>query len=156
MSDYEKAAREQAAALRAIADMLDAQPELGNYTRFASGINMIHVPVSYLDDPRAAIAAFVRAGMAHGASVTKRNDDKFGGAVLTWGPVSLEAFATREQVCERVVVGTKEITEEVPDPEALAAVPKVERTRTEEIVEWRCQPLLAPSEAVDAGSAVAS
>ena len=47
----------------------------------------------------------------------------------------------REAVCERVVTGTKRFT--VP---AMEAVP--ERTEIREIVEWRCEPLLA--EAVDA------
>jgi hypothetical protein len=44
------------------------------------------------------------------------------------------------------VVGTREVTEEVPDPEALAAVPKVTVTRTVEDVRWECRPLLAEAQ----------
>jgi hypothetical protein len=46
-------------------------------------------------------------------------------------------------VCERVVTGTRLETKEVPDPEALKAVPLVTVTETVEDVEWRCMPLLA-------------
>ena len=55
--------------------------------------------------------------------------------------VKLKVVVAREAVCERVVTGTETIT--VP---AMEAVP--ERTEIREIVEWRCEPLLA--EAVDA------
>jgi hypothetical protein len=48
----------------------------------------------------------------------------------------------RNEVCEKVVTGTREVTKEVPDPEALAAVPKVTVTETVEDVEWRCHPIL--------------
>jgi hypothetical protein len=48
----------------------------------------------------------------------------------------------RDEVCERVVVSTQEIEEEVPDPElaeaALANVPTVKTKRTIEEVEWKC------------------
>jgi len=54
----------------------------------------------------------------------------------------LAAYAPRNEVCERVVTGTREVTREVPDPEALAAVPKVVVTETVEDVTWECIPLL--------------
>jgi hypothetical protein len=41
------------------------------------------------------------------------------------------------------VTGTREVTEQVPDPEALAAVPTTTVTRTEDVTEWVCRPLLA-------------
>jgi hypothetical protein len=53
-------------------------------------------------------------------------------------------YAPREEVCERVVRGTREITREVPDPQALTAVPTTTVTETVEDVEWVCRPLLAP------------
>jgi hypothetical protein len=47
-----------------------------------------------------------------------------------------EVMVTREAVCERVVTGTETVT--VP---AVAAQPA--RTEEREVVEWRCEPLLA-------------
>ena len=55
--------------------------------------------------------------------------------------IKLRVTVARAAVCERVVTGTERFT--VP---AMEAVP--ERTEIREIVEWRCEPLLA--EAVDA------
>jgi hypothetical protein len=60
--------------------------------------------------------------------------------------------ADRDEVCERVVTGTREVTETVPDPEALAAVPTVEVTKTVEDVEWVCRPLLGDREPAEAGA----
>lgn len=51
----------------------------------------------------------------------------------------LYASVERDEVCERIVTGTRQVTEEVPDP----AAPKITVTRTVEDVEWRCMPLLA-------------
>jgi len=59
--------------------------------------------------------------------------------------VALVAYAQRDEVCERVVTGTREVTEEVRDPEALAAVPLVSVTKVIEDVEWVCTPLLKPA-----------
>jgi hypothetical protein len=53
------------------------------------------------------------------------------------------AYAQRDEVCERVVVGEREVEVEVPDPVALAAVPTVTVTKVVEDVEWVCTPLLA-------------
>jgi hypothetical protein len=66
--------------------------------------------------------------------------------------IALVAVADRDQVCERVVTGTREVTKTVPDPDALAAVPTVEVTEVVEEVEWRCMPLLADREPAEAGA----
>ena len=50
--------------------------------------------------------------------------------------LEIELWAERDQVCRRVVTGTREVTKEIP-----TAVEEV--TITEEIVEWVCEPLLA-------------
>ena len=52
--------------------------------------------------------------------------------------MSLEVWTNRANVCERVVTGTRTITETVRDPALVDAVPLVEVTREEEIVEWVC------------------
>jgi len=54
----------------------------------------------------------------------------------------------RAQVCERVVTGTQTVTEEVPDPDYIAAAPKVTVTREVESVEWNCVPILSHDAAV--------
>lgn len=54
-------------------------------------------------------------------------------------------YAPRDQVCTRRVVGTREVTRTVLDPDALAAVPTVEVTEVVEDVAWDCHPLLAPA-----------
>jgi hypothetical protein len=93
-----------------------------------------------------AFALLARAAKAHGAKIEKQFPDdpeRHFSMVAKFGPVAIRLHTERATVCERVVVETREITEEVPDPEALAAVPTVTVTRTEEVVEWQCKPLLA-------------
>lgn len=97
-------------------------------------------------DPKAEMARVIRRGLKVGATVDKEVNEKFASAYLRFGRISLEVFAQRDQVCERVVIGTHEETLEEPDPEALAAVPTVTKTVTVEDVEWRCQPILAATE----------
>ena len=41
------------------------------------------------------------------------------------------------------MTGVETVTEEVPDPDALAAVPTIIQTREVETVEWKCEPLMA-------------
>lgn len=55
--------------------------------------------------------------------------------------IRLHAIAYRDEVCERVVIGTREVTEEVLDPSV--EVPTITVTKTVEDVEWRCAPVLA-------------
>jgi hypothetical protein len=52
------------------------------------------------------------------------------------GPLSLCISVEREAVCERIVKGTETVT--IPAKEATP-----ERTEVVELVEWRCEPLLA-------------
>ena len=56
------------------------------------------------------------------------------------GPILLELHGDREQVCERVVVGTKI----EPEHSVPAAPEQVVPARTIELVEWRCGSLLSP------------
>jgi len=131
-------AHEQATGLRALADLIEANPDLQPAVRYA--LSMIN---GFSNDP-AVLAAFMRAGRQHGAVTTKEaENDIWFTAVLAWGPVELHVNAHREEVCERVVTGTETVTKTVKDPEALAAVPEVEITETVETVEWVCKPLLA-------------
>lgn len=130
-----------AAGLRATADLVATNPHLADDYRYA----VRRVTVFLLDPER--IGAHIRAGLAAGATVDKDHDDDYARVNLRFGPVALCLLASREAVCERVVVGTREVTEQVPDPDALAAVRTVTVTRTEDIVEWHCGPLLARTSA---------
>lgn len=136
-----------ARALRSIADMIDAHPdlvigpapegEISPVLRYT--FDKVNIPV----DTREAVAAMARAGLAVGAKVVKHQGDLYAGVTLNFGDeVSLYVYADRAAICERIVLGTREVTKEVPDATALAAVPKVTVTETVEDVEWRCAPIL--------------
>ncbi|GAB3471800.1 hypothetical protein [Actinophytocola sediminis] len=134
-------ATDLAAGYRALADLIDANPDLAAHMRYIP--KNILVPVSGEDDPRAIIAAFARTGLRHGATVEKWIRGSNSGVAIAWGQINLDVYAGRDEVCERVVTGVETVTKTVPDPEALAAVPTVEVTEQVEQVEWRCRPLLA-------------
>lgn len=136
----QKVADELAAGLRVFADMLQANPHVAADLRVHLKYGSMHV----FEDAERSFPAFIRAAKAHGATIVKDYSTTFAKVRAIWSEnFSFALQSDREQVCERVVVGTREVTEEVPDPEALAAVPTTTVTRTEEIVEWECRPLLA-------------
>lgn len=141
-----------AASLRDLADMVEANPGI-----FASKWDAAYGLVRLLVTPvqtREQVAALARAGLHAGAKVTKHVGDKWAGVDITFpSGTGLHVYADREEVCERVVTGTREVTETVPDPEALAAVPLVEVTKTVEDVEWRCGSFLAPTAETSVGAA---
>jgi hypothetical protein len=93
------------------------------------------------DDPRAAMAAAARA-----LPVAWRKDAMEGDGVSYFelkgrlAGLSLKLTAYRDAVCTRVVTGTedREVTEVVTP----ALTRKV--TKPVEVVEWRCESLLAP------------
>lgn len=98
-------------------------------------------------DPRAALAAAARAfrGMTWRKDVRESEYGDYFDLEGELHGLKLVLTAYRDAVCERVVTGTREVTEMVKDPEALAAVPEVEVTRTVETVEWVCGSVLAPA-----------
>ena len=63
---------------------------------------------------------------------------QFGDTVL------FSASSDRETVCERIVIGTEII------PAAPECILPASPERTEEIVEWRCSPILSPEKGVTA------
>lgn len=123
--------------LRKLAACIETNPHLTQHVKVH--LSRILVAVWTRED----IAAFARAGARHG-TVTKHANGDWAGVDVAFSPaVGLHVYAGRDAVCERIVTGTHEVTEEVPDPELLAQVPVVTRTRTVEDVEWRCAPFLA-------------
>lgn len=125
------------AGLRALATTLEHHPDLElPYDGRSSSINvMVH------GDQRERVAAWAR--VLPGAKNKRASTN---GAYFylegRMAGLQIAVIADRGEVCERVVVGTREVTEEVPDPEAVAALPKRTQTRVEEVVEWRCHPVL--------------
>lgn len=129
------------AGLRALADLLDAHPDLP--LPYEGRLSPVQLGFHGLEDPAAALAAAAR--LIPGAK-RKGYDDNYFRLVGRLHGLQVELWAMREQVCERVIVGTEVREIEEPDPEAVAALPKVKRTEVVEQVEWRCHPLLADAE----------
>lgn len=128
--------------LRALADLFEANPELAEHFRYSDAFSKIHLPVNHHDDPRASMAAWARAGKALGHPVAKDYDGQWGSvSVVLSDAVKVWAYAERAKVCTRVVTGTETVTVKVPDPSV--EIPMVEVEHTREIVEWKCDPLLA-------------
>lgn len=115
------------AGLRQLADFLEATPDA--LLDFAPTI-------AFYGATPEAIRALARSG--------GKFDKQYVGGILEVsrsfeGGVKYEMNISREQVCTARVVGTREV--ERTDPNA----PKI--TVTEDVVEWDCEPLLAPSSA---------
>jgi hypothetical protein len=122
-----------AEGLRLLAQMIEDNPDLPEVTY--PRINVWH---AWSADQMRQLG---RAALRAGAAVSKDYLDA--GVVvmeLRFAGLRADVLASRTTVCERIVVGEREVIEVVPDPEALAQVPTVELIRTEEIVEWRCAP----------------
>lgn len=123
-------ARERANGLRALADLIEAKPEL-------AGSQYVDIRLDLWIDDADELARLTRqVGGARskvdlGSLLTVRRD--FGAGVF------LDLNAERDQVCEAVVVGTE--TVEVPDPAVVVPTITVER----DIVEWKCSPILTNS-----------
>lgn len=115
----------RAAGLRALAELIEAEPALAG-SQYAQIDHHI-----FVDDP-AEMAALVRR---LGGARKKEADETYLTVVRELaGRVAVKICGRRNEVCERVVVGTE--TVEVPDPDA----PKI--TVEREVVEWKCAPVL--------------
>jgi len=84
------------------------------------------------------VALAMRAGVKDADDVKKDYSDDYFRLFLHFGKLIYKVVCNREEVCTRRVVGTEQVTKQVP--------PKgdwVEETVTQDIVEWDCNPLLA-------------
>lgn len=132
---------EYVAGLRALADLLEQHPGLEcPHTGRQSDLLVIltHKPGTH---QREQIAAWARALPGEKTKEESYQPDKFELNGRIRG-VRVCVLVNRAEVCERVVVGTREVVETVPDPELLAAVPIVEVTKTVEDVRWECKAIL--------------
>lgn len=129
---------EKRARLRAAIDWLDANPAAN-----ASQIDLVSDTIvinHYGIDGAASLAAVARE--LGGKWDKDASTDLFKLSQQVADGVVYKLIAWRERVCTPVVTSTREVEVEEPDPDAVAALPKVKRTETVEEVEWRCEPLL--------------
>jgi len=114
---------EYARGLRQLADWIEAHPE-------------IDVPTTSID---VYGAADTKESAAHIMRALGRCDKEFQDTLFnlrrSFGPVVYRFVFTREAVCEKKVVGYRDVPE------------KYTSAHTEEIVEWQCVPVLADREA---------
>lgn len=131
------AACELATGLRQLARLVETHSHLAEHLSWPFSHLLVYVRT------REQIRAFARAGARLADATTKHADEQWAGVDLQFGPIRLRVYGARDGVCERVVVGTHDVTEDVPDPALMELVPLVSVTRCVEDVEWRCPPLLA-------------
>jgi len=87
-----------------------------------------------------AMSRAMRAGLKSSAVVKKEYSDEYFRLFMDFGvrqPVSFKIVCNREEVCERHVVGTKKVTKKIAPPGTWT-----EEEVEEDIVEWKCNPLL--------------
>lgn len=129
------------ASLLELAVLLEQNPDLPLPWQLDSGTLDIHLMRS--DDPRGELARIVRMLPGEVRKEVWGDKTPYFTAHAKVGSIRLDVTTYRDQVCERVVTGTREVTETVPDPHVV--VPLVEVTKTVEDVEWVCGPLMAPA-----------
>lgn len=128
------------AGLRQLADILEQHDQLP-LPYHGSSVPLTFMFFNHGEDNRAALANAVRA--IPGRLDKNARDNGYFDVDGQLHGLKIQFTAYRDEVCERIVTGTTEVTREVPDPDALAKVPTTTVTETVEQVEWRCHPLLA-------------
>jgi hypothetical protein len=97
VDDKTALAREQAAGLRALADMITANPALAERLGFALG--GMYAPLgSHVGDVRAVLETFYRAASEGGAAVTVDNGPQRCEVAAAFGPVTVSMGAKAEQM----------------------------------------------------------
>lgn len=136
---------EYIAGLRQLADLLDANPDLpvpthGDVSWLIFSVGSGSETAEKLAAQKAQASVIVRAIPA---TWHKRDMDTLFQYKAKLRGLGIDVTVERAAVCERVVTSTETVTSHVPDPEAMAKVPLVEKTETVETVEWICRPLLS-------------
>ncbi|HSW65387.1 MAG TPA: hypothetical protein VLH56_19070 [Dissulfurispiraceae bacterium] len=125
-------ASEYAAGLRAIAEFYEANPDLPTPQAEITVYNI---------NGKEQMAHFARALVRAHKEVDKKADPTFFVISASFSGVVLRACDWRNNVCERVAVGTK-IVEEQLIPARPAEPERLIPAHEEEITEWRCPSLL--------------
>lgn len=121
--------REWIEGLRELADFLEAHPAILNPVSTFMMNQFV-----YGDDAKTRIRMMVRGT----GKWEKTPKGDFFCLSRPFGPHTVDINTSREEVCEKVQVGTREV--EVQDPEILKTVPMV--TVNEPVYEWECHNLL--------------
>lgn len=136
------------AGMRELLDWLEAHPEVPlpyldtSIHNEGQGVPaLVHYVHAWEDNARGRIAAIARA-MGKARKTVNDATEKLYVSRRFGGAVDYVAAIARGEVCVRKVVGTREVTEDVPDPEHVAAAPLVTVTKIVEDVEWVCGPVL--------------
>lgn len=117
--------------IRHICDVLEENPELPN-------VLSLQYQSIWSWDYADVLGMIKKMRRAFGGTWEKRYDSDSFKLERRDGDVLVILSADRESVCERVVVGSREVEVEEYDAEALAEVPRVTVIREEDVVEWRC------------------
>jgi hypothetical protein len=140
---------EYIAGLRQLADLLEAHDDMPLPYSGSSDYSYLQW-IEVVDDAAAQLErARTFARLIPGTVEKSVRGDAFD-LLGTIGGLYVKMILSRDAVCERVATGVTTVTEQVPDPDALAAVPTTTVTREVEDVEWVCQPLLAGAAPWDA------
>lgn len=125
--------------LRKLADLLERNADIPLPYASGTAAAPAHRITFYMLD--ASREAFVeRARMFPGVLKKEVGNETFS-LVGSLDGLHFDVVAYRDNVCERVVTGTRKVTRTIPDPDV--EVPTVEVTETVEDVEWHCAPLLS-------------
>jgi len=140
------------AGLRALADKLETCPEVP--LPFDGRTEPVTFHFLADGDPGAAMAAAARALGGRWKKSTRDYGDAGGGAYLdltgALHGLKIKLTAYRDAVCQRIVTGTREVTERAQDPGLLAAVPFTDVTKTVDTVSWVCSPIMASANPLSA------
>lgn len=126
-----------AADLRDIAAVVERDPEMAAIFSTFAKYNVLLHPSWTHENRKEAMAAGIRALKQLGP-VKKDYSGEVFKAIVQLRSVELKLIADRADVCEAVVVGTREV--EVPDP----AAPLVKKT--EDVIEWKCSSIMESAE----------
>lgn len=129
---------EYIAGLRMLADALEANTAVCLPYDGAGALHGITV-IPPQDGQREQLAAWARALPG---KKTKEPRGAYFDLTGAFRGLHIKVICDREEVCERVVTGTREVEVEEPDPAAVAALPTVKRTKVVEDVRWICRPVL--------------
>lgn len=135
------------AGLRAVADLLESTPQLPlpSVAEFdwSAGAEVIYGRAQDEREGMARLARLIPGTLAKNDPAAGHYDERYFELAGNVGGMPVRVWATRETVCERVVVGTKPVTRLVPPP----GTRLVEVTEDVEVVEWQCRSLLAQTPA---------
>jgi hypothetical protein len=110
--------------LRALADWLDERPACRDAAYMP---HLLLIPL-HADKWRTVLAEL--------GSFQKEADDKYLDAIVQVGSIEVKATIQKEETCERVQVGEREVEREVYPSNVVPAIVK----ETEPVFEWVCPP----------------